>query len=92
MLLTASTHHSLRLPTTMRCRQCGGALLEVIWLPSTHSVAAAAAAADRDSVDTAAVAVTGAVVTSSPSVPRRPDEHGAPPVAALRLIGERRQR
>lgn len=64
MLLTASTHRFLGLPTSVSCREGGGALLQVIWLASTPS-----AAADRDSVDTVAVAVTGTVVTSSPSVP-----------------------
>ena len=87
MFLTASTHHLLCVPPGVSCRQCGGALLQVIWPASTPS-----AAADRDGVDTVAVAVTGAVVTSLPPVPRRPDENRAPPLSALRLIGRSRQR
>lgn len=54
MFLTASTHRFLYLPTSESCRQSGGAPLHVIWLAAPLS----AAAADRDSVDTAAVAVT----------------------------------
>lgn len=83
ILLTVSTHHLLCLPTSVSCCKCGRASLQVTWLASTLS-----AAADRDSVDTAAVAITGTVVTPSPSVPRRPDKNGAPPMAALGLIGE----
>lgn len=85
VFLTASTHRFLRLPTGVSCRQSGGAPLQVIWLAAPLS---AAAAADRDSVDTAAVAVTWAMVTYQPSAPWRPDEDRAPPVPALRLIGE----
>lgn len=76
-------HHFLSLSTSVNCCQDGGAALQVIWLASTLS-----AAAHRDGVDIAAVAVTGTVVTCLPSVPWCPDENGAPPVPALRLIGE----
>lgn len=59
----SNTHHLLSFPSAVRRCQSGGARLQVIWLASTLS-----AAADRDSVDTVAVAVAGAVVTSFPSV------------------------
>lgn len=77
----SSTHHLLPLPATVRCCQRGGARLQVIWLASILS-----AAADRDSVDTVAVAIAGAVVTSLPSVSWWPNKDRAPPVPPLRLI------
>lgn len=83
MFLTASTHHLLRLPGGISCRQRGGAPLQVIWRVSTPG-----AATDRDSVDTVAVAVAGTVVTFLPPVPGSPDKNRAPPMSALRLIGE----
>lgn len=83
IFLTASTHHLLCLPTSVSRRQCGSAPLQVIWLAPMLG-----AATNRDCVDTVAVAVTGTVVTSSPSVPRRPNKNRAPPLPALRLIGE----
>lgn len=60
----------------------GGAALQVLGVTPRLS------AAHRDGVDTAAVAVTGAVVSPLPSIPRRPDEQRAPPAPALGLIKE----
>lgn len=57
-------HRLLRLPTGGGGGEYGGAALQVLWLASPRR-----AAADGDGVNAAGIAVAGAVVAPSPSVP-----------------------
>lgn len=61
---SVSAHRVPCLPAGGSRGEYGGAALLVIWLASPRR-----AAANRDGVNTAAVAVAGAVVAPSPSVP-----------------------
>lgn len=62
--LTVLAHRALGPPAGGGRGEYGGAALQVIWLASPRR-----AAANRYGVNTAAVAIAGAVVTPSPSVP-----------------------
>lgn len=80
------THHLLCVRAAVGCREGGRAALQV------PRRAASSGAADWDGVNAAGVAVSRAVVTSLPAVPRRPHVHGAPPLAALRVSSKARLR